>query len=118
MPFGSVVINGADRCDLFALARRQPQFCASSSEATHALEIPDSLFCVGNGRVRANAGAEHECECECECECETSVHVRGHDETETRRGAADFTGWEMGGVRRGGCRSRRDHENLPSLDRA
>src|SRR5436190_1305330 len=48
---------------------------------------------------------------------ETSVLVRGNDETKTGRRAGAVAGREMGGVRRGRCRSRGEYENLPSLDR-
>src|SRR5437868_1709673 len=113
-PYDYLQRNAADRRDLFALARRQPQFAFSSAETRHALENPDFRFGAKRAVVWANAepGFEHE------PRREAPVHVRGHDETEAGRRAGAVAGWEMGGVRRGRRRPRSEHENLASMDRA
>src|SRR5439155_10595041 len=49
---------------------------------------------------------------------QTSIHLRRHDEAQTRRRAGAVTGWKMGGVRCGRCRSRGQHKDLAFMDRA
>src|SRR5205814_3417011 len=79
----------------------------------YALENSDSFIGDRDVRARADGNAGHYDD----RIRETSVHVRGHDEAETGRRAGAIAGREMGGFRRGRCRSRGEYENLPSLDR-
>ena len=45
------------------------------------------------------------------------IHIRGHDETEARRRAGAFAGWQMGRVRLHRCRSGSQYQDFAFVDR-
>ncbi len=84
-------------------SQRQSLQAPFLNESLRAHEsFPADYFCAND--IRPGAGRE------------APFHVRGHDETQTRRRADALARWQMGRVRLRGCRSRSEHEGFALVD--